>query len=352
MGDILEFKAIKQAKSQKLIPTDDSIGGIPYIIQSTTNNMFARNVNKKWLIDNNEAPVSGNRIVLGVTLPAVSYQPKEFGASQVITAKADWLNAPIGNFIVVAISKLMYQFSYNRKPGLQIYKDMSIKLPAKNDEIDFEFMESFMKELEHEKIKKIEAYLAENNLEDCTLTAEEEKALADYEDGNIEWKDEKVVELFEVKNSRNILSRDVVEGSGDTPYLCASADNNAVSSYISHDPELIEEGNSIFIGGKTFVVTYQEKDFYSNDSHNLVLSLKSSANRNKLNQLFLVTLVNRGLNHKYSWGDSISNKKIQSDIISIPTKNNLPNYELMKLLVSAVQKLITKDLILYIKKKS
>ena len=111
LGDIFEFEAIKQAKSQREIPTDNSESGVPYIVQSLSNNMLSRNVNKQWLIENNEAPVSGNRIVLGVTLPAVSYQPREFGASQVITAKADWLNKQNGIFISTAISKLMYQFS-------------------------------------------------------------------------------------------------------------------------------------------------------------------------------------------------------------------------------------------------
>ena len=65
-------------------------------------------VNKKWLIDNNEVPVSGNRIVLGVTLPAVSYQPREFGASQVITAKANWLNEKNGIFISIASKARSY----------------------------------------------------------------------------------------------------------------------------------------------------------------------------------------------------------------------------------------------------
>lgn len=39
----------------------------------------------------------------------------------------------------------------------------------------------------------------------------------------------------------------------------------------------MDKGNCIFIGGKTFVVTYQEKDFFSNDSHNLTLRLKEES---------------------------------------------------------------------------
>lgn len=90
LGDLFEFKGIKQAKSQGNIPTDEN--GIVYVVQSMSNNMVSRKVNRQYLIDIDEAPVEGNCIVLGVTLPAISYQPNEFGASQVITARAPFLN--------------------------------------------------------------------------------------------------------------------------------------------------------------------------------------------------------------------------------------------------------------------
>ena len=44
----------------------------------------------------------------------------------------------------------------------------------------------------------------------------------------MEFESFKVVDVFQVKNSGNILSRDIVENSGQTPYLCASSENNAV----------------------------------------------------------------------------------------------------------------------------
>lgn len=81
---------------------------------------------------------------------------------------------------------------------------------------------------------------------------------------------------------------------------------------------MIEEGNCIFIGGKTFVVTYQEKDFFSNDSHNLALYLKDSDKRNKSSQLFIAACIYKSLAHKYSWGNSISHKKILHDAILLP----------------------------------
>ena len=142
---------------------------------------------------------------------------------------------------------------------------------------------------------------------------------------------------------------DIIENSGDTPYLCASTENNAISSYISYDEKYLDKGNCVFIGGKTFVVTYQEKDFYSNDSHNLALYFKN--NKTKLNQLYLATCINKSLGHKYSWGNSISKAKIQADKVSLPTKDNQPYYALMETFISAVQKLVIKDVVLYVNKK-
>ncbi len=140
-----------------------------------------------------------------------------------------------------------------------------------------------------------------------------------------------------MKNTKNILSRDIIENSGKTPYLCASSENNAVSSHITYDEKYLDEGNCVFIGGKTFVVTYQEKDFYSNDSHNLVLYLKNDSKRNKEIQLFLAACINRSLGHKYSWGDSISNKKIQKDKVTLPTKNNKIDFEFMESLMTELE---------------
>lgn len=112
--------------------------------------------------------------------------------------------------------------------------------------------------------------------------------------------------------------------------MCASAENNAVSSYISYDVKYLDKGNCVFIGGKTFVVTYQEKDFYSNDSHNLVLYLKNDEKRTKIYQLFLAACINRSLGYKYSWGDSISNSKIQKDKVSLPIKNGKIDFDFME----------------------
>ena len=250
-------------------------------------------------------------------------------------------------WIITAWQKQIPNLGYARH--WKIAKDCVIKLPTQNNEIDFNFMESFMVKLEAECLAELEAYLSVTGLNNYNLTDEELKVLKNYD--NLPFKDVPVPDLFEVNNASNILSKDIVENSGEYPYLCASADNNAVSTYISYDKKYMDKGNCIFIGGKTFVVTYQEKDFFSNDSHNLTLRLKEESKRSKDIQLYIATCVNKSLGHKYSWGDSISNKKITNDVISLPCLGECIDYDSMPVLISAIKKLVIKDVVLYADKR-
>ena len=253
-------------------------------------------------------------------------------------------------FFAVAMRKsLEGKYSYGKKlrSSQSLYSKM--RLPVKNNKVDFAFIDKFMAELEAERLAELEAYLSVTGLKNYELTDEEQKVLKDY--NRLPFKDFPVPTVFEVKNAGNILSEDIMEDSGEFPYLCASANNNAVSSYISYDEKNMDKGNCIFIGGKTFVVTYQEKDFFSNDSHNLTLRLKDETKRNKNIQLYVATCVNKSLGYKYSWGDSVSSKKIKNDIVSLPCSGKDIDYASMSILVSAIQKLVIKDVVLYAEKK-
>jgi hypothetical protein len=53
-----------------------------------------------------------------------------------------------------------------------------------------------------------------------------------------------------------------------------------------------------------------------------------------------------------SFSESISNRKIQTDKVSLPVENKKPYYAKMETLISAIQKLLIKDLVLYVDKKN
>ena len=109
---------------------------------------------------------------------------------------------------------------------------------------------------------------------------------------------------------------------------------------IDYDEGMIEKGNSIMIGGKTLVITYQPDDFFSNDSHNLVLRVKEEKGQVEEAQLYMVSALYKSLSHKYSWGNSISNKKIQADMVFLPVNSSHQiDFAFMENYIRAVKKL-------------
>lgn len=267
------------------------------------------------------------------------------------SSKSDF-NAKRGLYVASMINKaLKGRFNYGQQLSSSKLRDGEyfISLPVKNNEIDWFFMDNYIEELEAAHIEELEAYLIAAGLSDYQLTEKDYLILEHFK--NIEFSGFPVTELFSVCNTGNILSRDIIENSGDVPYLCAGRDNNSVSSYIAYDDSLLEKGNCIFIGGKTFVVTYQERDFFSNDSHNLRLYVNNEDGRTKFAYLGIISCIYRSISHKYSWGDSVSNRKIKNDVIWLPVKNKSPDFCYINDLISVVHKLVIKDVVQYAERK-
>lgn len=346
MGELFEVLTSKKRFDANKVQVFQD-GKNPYVVRTSSNNG-----QRGFIVEDESYLNEGNTISFGQDTATMFYQEKPYFTGdkiKVLKAKNKKFNKNNAQFFISTMAKAFSTFSWGSSSfNVNIIENQKLTLPTQNGKIDFAFMEQFIAELEAERIGKLDAYLVENNLKDCALIEEEERVLEEFE--KVIFKEFNVTDIFDVKNTKNILSRDIVGNSGNVPYLCASSENNAISSYISYDERYLDKGNCVFIGGKTFVVSYQEKDFYSNDSHNLALYLKNQTT-NKLNQLYLATCINKSLGYKYSWGDSISNKKIQSDKVSLPVKNSQPDYETMEIFISAIQKLVIKDVVQYAERK-
>ena len=244
-------------------------------------------------------------------------------------------------YFLAPLMKKGKQYAYSYKWTKEKMESDTIQLPVnKLNKIDFDFMSSCMYELKEERKRELNTYLKVAGFEDCTLTEQEQEIINRIETGTIKMKKMRIVdEVFNVKNSHNILKSDVVFGSGNVPYVTASEGNNSVVSYISYNDDEKEEGNTILIGGKTLVITYQPQAFFSNDSHNLVLCVLNDDVREEDIQLYLVASLYKSLSHKYSWGNSISKQKIQSDTIDLPIlANGEIDYQLMRTYIRAIKK--------------
>lgn len=351
MFEILTYKKRFDANKVELVENC----GHPYVVRTSSGN------GQKGFIDEDEIYLNdGNTISFGQDTATMYYQEVPYFTGdkiKILKSKLSRFGKTNAQFFLATMRNSFQNFTWGSSSfNVSIIANQKVQLPLKEKSldfsnpcdniknIDFDFMESFIRELEEERIRELNAYLLATGLKDYALSSEEEKALEAFK--TVQWGEFELPEIFDIKNTHNILSSEIVAESGTTPYLCASAENNGVSSYISYKNELLENGNCIFIGGKTFVVSYQKDNFYSNDSHNLALYLKEQ-NVTKSNQLYLATCIHKSLSHKYSWGNSISGSKIKSDKFQLPTKNNKPDYAIMETFIKAVEKLVIKDVVLY-----
>lgn len=153
------------------------------------------------------------------------------------------------------------------------------------------------------------------------------------------WREFKLTDIFQMNNTKSIVQKNVVPGSGVIPYVTAQAGNNGVMTYIDCPPEWLDEGDCIMIGGKTLTFSYQAQEFCSNDSHNIALYLKDTDKATEMRYLFLIAALRGSLYQKYSWGDSISMKTIKNDVFRLPVDvSGEPNWVYMDEYMSTIMK--------------
>lgn len=355
LGEVFVFKAIKQAKSQRDIPSDRH--GIPYVVQSTVNNMVARSVNRQWLIEHNEAPVEGNAIVLGVTLPAVSYQPCEFGASQVITARNMHLNEQIGEYLVTVLTKHIAEFSYSKKPGMSIYKAMKIQFPVIEsldqgheytvDDIDWQYMQDRIAELEQDRIAELEAYLAVSGLDDYELTEEDKELLSPTKEyclnRKIRFNDYFLGDLFVSSTGDVDLQQKDINGKGQF-FINSGVDNRGIKGKTDKQAKIFPS-NTITID---FWGNAYYRDFeYKMATHNHVFSLSGDVIKNRFVGLYIVSKLCK-LPLLFSYNNMATWNKLKLLKISLPiNSNNEIDYDYMEKYIRAIEKIVIADVVKY-----
>jgi len=260
-------------------------------------------------------------------------------------------DAKLLHFFTSTIKKsIKLKFGYENKAGWGKVKEEKIQLPIRNKKIDFEFMESFIVKIESERMKKLEAYLSASGLKDYALNNEEKQVLEDFESRKIEFSDFKIGELFEINTyKKRFDANKVTISSIGEPYVVRTSLNNGVRGYIDEDKQFLNEGNTISFGQDTATMFYQEKPYFTGDKIKIVKSKDSKFN--KLNGLFFVSTMTKSFS-SFSWGaSSFSVKIIGNQLMKLPIENKQPNYELMEILISAIQKMVIKDVVLYVEGK-
>lgn len=304
-------------KGSRLTKQNMKEGSINYIGATAFNNGIT---NK---IGNNEHihPAGTLTVAYNGSIGQTFYQEEPFWATDDVNVLYPKfrINKYIAMFMAPLIRSIGRNYVYTDKWQIEDMRNSTIYLPViKTREPDWEYMDSYMRNID------IKVQNTINQLSSI-IRGGKNKALK-----LVNWDYFNIGKYFIAKNTGNILNRDIIDGTGNTPYVTASGVNNGVVAYIDASKYDILKGNCILVGGKTFTLTYQKYDFVSNDSHNFTLTLTENVANYEDVYLFLITILRCSLSKKYSWGDAVTKEKMLKENILLPsTKHNTPDWEYM-----------------------
>ena len=269
------------------------------------------------------------------------------------------VNTNILHFFTTSIFKsIKHKYGYENKAGWEKVKNENIQLPiTSTGEIDFDFMESFISELEEERISELNAYLDVTGLKDYTSTKEEENALQDF--SSLTWQEFRLEDLFEKVNLRyrkdkfdkeNDVSKNKTE-EFSLPLVNAKDGDNGIMYYgRPNDFESAEMTIDIVNDGAISTGNVYSQPQKTGVLYNAYL-IKPKFQVNTEILHFFTTSIFKSIKLKYGYENKAGWEKVKNEYILLPTKNGEPNYTFMETFISAIQKLVIKDVVLYADKK-
>ena len=270
---------------------------------------------------------------------------KEWYSSQNMFILEPNIEKLFNQWLIVVINRALSKYSgYSSYPTLSSLKEEIILLPTCNNQVDFEFMESFIAELEAERIAELSAYLKVSGLDNYELSIEERNALRAYH--TLEWREFNLEKLFG-KSTRGKRLKSLDRVKGNLPFVTAGETNTGISAFIGNDVEIFKSNTTtIDMFGSAKYRNYE----YGADDH---IAVVHTDKLSKFASLFVTTAIHRASHTgKFSYDRNFYAKDADELIISLPVNGteNI-NYEFMALLTQAIQKLVIKDVVQYADKR-
>lgn len=339
----------KSTRGKRLKSSDRVSGVLPFVTAGEANEGISA------LVGNDITIFSENTTTIDMFGSAKYRNYKYGGDDHIAVVHTENLPKFASIFITSAIHKSSYtgEFHYGRNFYAKDADKLNISLPSKNNKIDFDFMESFIAQIEKERIEKLEAYLEASGLKDYVLTDEEQKVLDDFESDNIKLEEFQINTLFEVSPSKAYKLNDanILIENGKTPYVSNQSQDNGYigwSNLSALNPSNVITLSDTWQSERT--IFYQPTNFIGK-SHLQVMKAFDKRFQ-KLELFFVISSFRKAITElNYDYGTKFNRTKINATKIQLPTKNKQPNYKIMQTFISAIQKLVIKDVVLYVDEK-
>ena len=344
LGDLFDINPTKyyRLKNEEIISIN---GSVPLVSNASIDNGVMGFSKLKALNRGNS--ISCSDTTLGAE--TMYYQKDDYIGYQHIQSlmpKFEPFNQAIASFIISSahVSTSNSSYDYGHKFNRESMRKTVIFLPiTKDNEIDFEFMESFVAELEAERVAELSAYLTVSGLDNYELSKEEEQAIGDY--SSYDWKSFNLKALYgKSTRGKRLKSEDRIPGN--LPFVTAGEAEEGVSAFIGNDVEVFDKNTTtIDMFGSAKYRNYR----YGGDDHVAIVHTEKVPMKAAI---FVTSACHKAAHTgKFDYGHNFYAKDADALDIMLPSKDGKPDYKSMELLISAIQKLVIKDVVLYADRK-
>ena len=256
------------------------------------------------------------------------YKHEDFiGTTTIKVGRNRHLNKFNGMFISTVADTVRGKYNFGYKRNELRLKNETLTLPInKEGKPNWKFMEDYIKQEMKLQSEKVVSYY-ENKL--MKLGFE----LLDYD---VDWKEFKVKELFEVKPVKGKSITNYKEGK--IPYITTSSINNGLNSFIDTEDNIsIKNCISIDpIGGKSF---YHDYDFVGRGGAGSAINLLYNNNIDKYSGLFICRVLESSSFSKASYGVQLNGNRLKNLKLLLPIdKNDEPHWEYMSQFMKKLEK--------------
>jgi hypothetical protein len=204
-------------------------------------------------------------------------------------------------------------------------------------------MTNFINDIETERLSTIKNFLIKNNLYDYYLTDIEKLSLENF--GDLKWKTYSLKELYgNSSRGRRLKSSDRISGS--LPFVTAGEKDEGVSDFIGNDVIIFSENTTTI---DMFGSAKYRNHKYGADDH---ITVVHTENLSKFASIFVTSAIHKSsYNGQFNYGNNFYAKDADNLSISLPTKKDKPDYEIMETIISSIHKLVIKEVANYLKLK-
>ncbi len=258
-------------------------------------------------------------------------------------------------YLTAILQHILKKYNWNNKAGWTKLSADTIPLPVYNKgQIAYDYMESYIRELEQERIRELEAYLIATGLSDYKLTEKERGGVDDLLENKINFKEYKIGELFEkliLKFKGNNFSKNkdlstIPNKIFNLPLVNAKHGNNGIMYYgKEEDWEYAENTIDVVNDGAIATGNIYPQPQKTGVLYNAYLIKPKFDLLNSEILMYFSTAIQKSIKYKYGYDKKASWERVKNDIITLPIKDDEPDFDYMELFIKAIEKIVIKNVV-------